>query len=209
VANETHERLAELALERKKFRTARRHLTAALLLQPNDSRLHYRLAMSHVEAEDGDLETAAKHFRKSLKIDPQQPECLRAFGLLHLRQGEVDEGLRCLYQAVELAPSDVETLQCLVDALEEHGKNEEAQRALRNALFLNSGAADFRRMWDDYRFREVWRNQVQERRRLTHRGGRAVLPFVQVARKSVRRDAPSLVTGPHRTRTSHISSRQI
>src|SRR4051812_9819715 len=62
VAEEAQLRLAELALKRRRFAQARRHLTAALRHQPDSARYHFLLATA-LQGEDGDLDRAAEHFR--------------------------------------------------------------------------------------------------------------------------------------------------
>src|SRR5579884_2112532 len=74
-AEEAQARLAEIHLKRRKYKQARRHLTAALRHQPDNARYHYLLATA-LQAEDGgDLERAADHYRRALELDPGHVKC--------------------------------------------------------------------------------------------------------------------------------------
>src|SRR4051812_4629402 len=72
VAEEAQVALAEIHLRRRRPKTARRHLTVALLYRPDSARYHYLMAT----ALDGKAATnrarAAEHYRKSLEFDPEQ-----------------------------------------------------------------------------------------------------------------------------------------
>lgn len=206
VAQETQTRLGRIYLDRRKFRKARRCLTAALSQQPDDPRSHYFLASAYAEADDGDQQRAAEHYRKSLALDPDQPDCLCDYGQLLFRLGDVAEGLRCYYRAAELAPHDPEVLSMLVNGLEEEGRFVELKRILQIALFRNARDARFRQMWVDFQFRRAWQEQ---RRRLdattSEEQEPVVLPFAWPALKLVRQDAPESPAQPHasrRTRTT-------
>jgi Tfp pilus assembly protein PilF len=190
-AEEMQGRLAELHLKRRKYRRARRHLTAALRLQPNNARYHYLLATA-VQADDrGDLERAAEHFRRALQLDPQHAKCLADYGLLLIRLGQVEEGLARLREAVEKAPADAEVVAKLVKGLRLTGRTAEARAALHAALFRNPRSPHFRKLWDEFRF--------QQARRETERGPRGtkaaqeeepvLLPFVRL--RGAEKPAPS------------------
>jgi tetratricopeptide (TPR) repeat protein len=190
VAEEAHARLGELYLGMKKYRRARRHLALALARQPEHP--HYHFLLAGLLEKKGDLGRAGEHYRRSLELEPDQPRCLAAYGLLTMRQGNVEDGLTCLRCAAEMAPEDARTLRLLVKGLCRAGRSEEAERALRLAAFRDPR---FRRLWNDYRFKQVRREQARQRRR--EQGGiPALLPFVRVERFSVgqtqvRLDGPS------------------
>src|SRR5713101_2210335 len=101
VAGEAQERLAKLLFDRGEFQSARRHLAAALIQQPTSARYHFLMA-SALEADDeGDDRRALEHYRMSLELDGDQPECLGEAGILALRLGKVVEGLKWLRRAAE------------------------------------------------------------------------------------------------------------
>src|SRR5438270_656798 len=76
VAEETQLRLGEIQLRRGRFRRARRYLGTALLYRPDSARYHYLMAQALDTDERAEPEQALAHYRKSLELDPQQPECL-------------------------------------------------------------------------------------------------------------------------------------
>src|SRR6516165_5882444 len=133
VAEETQARLAEIHLRCNRPRKARRHLTAALVHQPTNARYHLLMARAVEADRRGDSERALEHYRRSLEIDPDQPDCLSECGLLAIRQGQSDEGLNNLRRAVELDADNPELRQRLVKGFCILRRPEEARAALRIA----------------------------------------------------------------------------
>jgi Flp pilus assembly protein TadD len=210
VAEETQARLAELHLKNQKYRKARRHLIAALGHRPENARYHYLLA----GALDGDIKgnsrRAARHYRRSLALDPNQPRCLGEFGLLCLRLGRPESGLKALRRAVKLAPDDPQAVGNLVEGLRQEGRIEEAQQVLRAARFRNPRDARFQKLMQDFQFDQL--RQQQEAARQTGAApeagpaGPVLLRFVRPAPeippagangKTVRRDAASPPPAPY------------
>src|SRR5437016_1798203 len=89
VAEETESRLAEIALDRGQLKQARRHLTAALMRQPEEARYHYLLAIAVEEDSDAAPERAERHYRRALALDPENAAYLVDFGLYLLDQGRI------------------------------------------------------------------------------------------------------------------------
>lgn len=209
-AEETQARLAELCLKRRKYARARRHLTAALRHQPDNPRYHYLLANS-LRAEDrGSYERALGHYRRALELEPEHVKCLCECGLLLVRLGRIDEGLECLRKAVEKAPDNADVLARLVKGLRLAGRGDEARSALRAALFRNSRSPRFRRLWQEFQFQQLRREQ--ERQRPDEEMALAsdepvLLPFIRPEQPAaaeetsttiVRHDEPSVLPGPYR-----------
>jgi tetratricopeptide (TPR) repeat protein len=207
VAEETQARLGEIQVRRGHYRKARRHLAAALAHQPQSSRYHALMAGA-LAADDrkGDRELALAHYRLALDLDGDDPDCLSEYGLLAVRMGETGEGFAALRQAVEMCPSNPELVTRLVDALGEEGREDEARQVLRLAVFQNPRDARFQRLYGDWRFHELRRQQQSEIRGMTAASGTSgprILPFVRmsdqgreeakgrVSAKIVRRDPPA------------------
>jgi tetratricopeptide (TPR) repeat protein len=217
VAEETQVRLSELLLDRGEFESARRHLTAALLHRPFSARYHFLMA-SALEADDkGDDRRALEHYRLSLEIEGDQPECLGEAGLLALRLGKVAQGLRWLRRAVELAPDKPEVVARLVDALSEIGRTNEARLTLRAAMFRNHRDSRFRKLWTDFHFHELREEQEtlrQTRWEINSDEEKPVfLPFLRpvsppppaaASSKRVRRDSASPLPSPHSPRRRRL-----
>lgn len=188
VAEETQVRLAELHLLRRRFRRARRCLTAALRWAPDNPRYHFLMATA-IEGDDKrDPQRAADHYRRSLELDPEQPEALARFGQLLLTMGQRPEGIEYLRRAVELSPHEPEWVGKLAAGLRLGNDYEAARMVLREALFRNSRDARFRQLWFDHRFQEARREQEAEREQRTERTAEepVILPFVRLTEPRVR-----------------------
>jgi tetratricopeptide (TPR) repeat protein len=213
-AEETQFRLAELHLKARRFRRARRHLTAALGHRPDNARYHYLLANALDNDTPADPPRAAAHYRRSLQLEPNQPRCLAEFGLLCLAQGQPEEGLDALKRAAALAPDDPAVVGCLVEGLRQEGFVEEARRALRAALFRNPRDARFRRLRDDFEYHQLRRRQEAQAHGLAGQdaeGGPVLLPFVRPPsaqrpgrRKVFRRDGAAPAAAPHLPRPGRV-----
>ena len=187
-AEETQARLAEIYLKRRKYKNARRHLTAALRHQPDNARYHYLLATA-LYAEDGaDLERAGEHYRRALELDPGHSKCRADYGHLLLRLGQTDDGLTHMREAAERAPEDVEVLGKLVKGLRLCGRTDEARSVLQLAMFRNARSPRFHKLWDEFRFHQARRRNNAERleRAEDESDGEqpVLLPFVRIVRES-------------------------
>jgi Tfp pilus assembly protein PilF len=208
VAEETQVRLAEIQLRRRKFGRARRHLTAALRHDEANAHTHFLLATA-VEGDDRpDVERALAHYRRSLQLDPEEPGCLCACGLLALENGLRDEGLAYLRKAAELDGDNPETLGKVARGLGMAGLADEARGLLNAGRFRHPRDGRFARLWDDFRFHEARREQEAGRRRGEDAdAGPVLLPFerpadfertTRLGRRLVRQDRPSGLAAPHR-----------
>ncbi len=214
VAEETQARLADMQMRRRQYHRARRHLTAALALRPNNPRYHYLMATALDLDEKGDPASALQHYRTSLALDPDQPRCLSDYGLLALSLGQDEEGLQALRRAVELAPGDPEVVGALVEGLCHLNRPEEARVCLRAALFRNPRHAGFGKLWSDFQFQQLHEAQEAARRGNQEGSGKkdgpVLLPFVRLVsenptrrprgRKVIRQDVPSSPAPPHTPR---------
>jgi tetratricopeptide (TPR) repeat protein len=222
VAEETQATLAEIHLGRRKFHRARRHLTAALLYQPNDAYYHYLMAQANEDGSRANRARASRHYRESLRLDPDQPQCLVDYGQFLLDQGATEEGLKQLRRAVELCPAHPEYLRDLVEGLESVEQFDEARSALRRAMFQNGRDYRFKQLWRDFEFRELRRSQEQARhatmRRRTVHQSPMLLPFVRLVTtpkplgvngKIIRRDPPTPIQPPHQPKRSRVTKNRV
>jgi Tfp pilus assembly protein PilF len=187
-AEETQARLAEIHLKRRKYKQARRHLTAALRHQPDNARYHYLLATALTAEEAADLERAGEHFRRALELDPGHVKCLADYGHLLLRLGQTEEGLSRLHEAAERAPEDIEVLGKLVKGLRLTGRTEDARSVLQLAMFRNARSPRFRKLWNEFRFQQARRQREAERMQQaeseTDTEQPVLLPFIRVVNES-------------------------
>jgi len=221
IAEETQVRLGELFLRRQRFRRARRHLTAALAHRPESARYQYLMASALAADERVDPKRAVDHYRKSLQLDPRQPRCLGELGLLALRLGQTEKGLAWLRQGAELAPDDPEAVGRLVEGLRQLDRGEEARAALRAALFRHPRDRRFQKLWQDFQFHQLCREQEAGRNAGSPAGsagaGPVLLPFVRPAapvvrirtnRQTVRRDPASPPNPPHLPQPARLPGRK-
>jgi Flp pilus assembly protein TadD len=205
VAEEAQARLGELQLKRRRFVRARRHLTAALRHRPDEARYHYLMGLACQEEDRGNLERAAGHYRRSLELDATDTKCLVEFGLLAIRLGRSEEGLARLREAVARAPDDPSVTAKLVKGLRHLGKPDEARAEVRAALFRNPRDPRFRKLWNEYQYRELRRKQQAgrlDRDPAADADEPVLLPFVRPSAANtpapqVRQDGPATVAPPH------------
>jgi Tfp pilus assembly protein PilF len=211
VAEEIQSRLAEVQLKRRQYRRARRHVTAALAHSPQNARYLHMMGAAFATGDGSDLERSIDCYRKALQMEPDQVECLCDCGLLEVREGETATGLARLRRALELAPDDAGVLAKLVKGLRLAGRGAEARAELRAALFRSPRNPRFRKLWNEYQFKQLRRRQ--EKARLDGQTGRlhgegpTLLPFVRPPdppaapeAPAVRADGPETVPAPNRVR---------
>lgn len=197
-AEETQARLAEIYLKRRKYKQARRHLTAALRYQPDNARYHYLLATALCAEEGEDLPRAGEHFRRALELDPGHVKCLADYGHLLLLLGQTEEGLARLREAAQRGPEDIEVLGKLVKGLRLCGRSEEARSVLQGAMFRNARSPRFRKLWNEFRFQQARRRSDAERMQQAENeadGEQPVLlPFIRVVSETPRAsDCPTIL----------------
>jgi len=219
VAEETQVRLAEIYLRRRKFKQARRHLTAALRHRPDSAQYHFLMATALDADEKGNPERAAEHFKRVLRLEPDHREGLADYGLLAVRLGQTEEGLQYLRRLVELAPHDPEAVNQLVTGLRLANRVDEARAALLAARFRNPRDGRFLNLWNDFHFQELRREQeiVRQAGRATTTDEPVLLPFVRPASdttalqpegKIIRRDPASDPSPPHAPRPVRQSNQR-
>jgi tetratricopeptide (TPR) repeat protein len=200
VAREAQSYLGEFHLDRRRYKSARRHLVAALAQEPGNANFHHLMAAALEAGGKGDRQRALTHYRRAVELEPEEPIYLCGFGLLALEIGDDDEeGLTALRRALELAPDDAEIIGQAVEGIEQSDR-EEARKILRLALFRHPRDARFRKRWSDFHFRCLHADQARWRPVYPEQNGPMLLPFVRPVPADtphVRRDAPSRPARPH------------
>lgn len=219
VAEETHQRLAEIQLRRRKFARARRHLAAALSQQPGNPRYHYLMAGAIAADRKCDPNRAAAYYRRCLELDPQQPRYLCDFGLSALGLGQREDGLKALRHAFELAPDDPRIVGKVAAGLRQEGEIEEARTTLRTAQFRNPRDTRFQKLWTDFQFQLLSDQQQQAcpGNAKAADDSPKLLPFVRPApapepspqpARVVRRDAAARPGSPHLPQPARLPDRK-
>lgn len=205
LAEEAWSRLAELERSKGDLNGARRHLNAALVVQPR-SALYHRLMAEILETiEEGDTEQALEHYRLALDTEPDEPFILSAFGRLALRLGHKEEGLAALERAAELAPEEPAILSRLAHGLLGLGQVAAARSLLRAALFRHPRDSRFKQAWQEFQFEALGHTQRQQRHARAEEGAAAmVLPFTMErdenharSQSTTRKDVAGRLRPPH------------
>lgn len=89
----------------------------------------------------GRLDEAEAGYRKFLSERPDDPEALHLFGILRAQRGDVEEGLRLVSRAAELAPENAACRHTLGEMYLSQGRLDEAGRAYEEARRLNPNLA--------------------------------------------------------------------
>ncbi|MGA9380328.1 MAG: tetratricopeptide repeat protein [Phormidium sp.] len=92
-------------------------------------------------AQQGDLKSAEEFWRKSIQIDPKNPEVHSNLGVLLQRQGKLDEATSQYREALRLKPNDVETVMKLAVTLGQLKKFDESIAQSQTAIRLKPDLA--------------------------------------------------------------------
>jgi len=176
---EAHRLLAEIHLDSQCYRKARRHLLAALGLQPESAEIHYQLATVLDLEPDMPPKRASRYFRKALELKPDEARYWSGFGQICLRLGREKAAFGAFVAAADLAPMDTEIIDEIADGLCFLGRDEDARAVLMAARFRLGHSAELEQLWNRFRFLQLQRTQHAERRREALAQGEAVvLQFV-------------------------------
>jgi Tfp pilus assembly protein PilF len=202
IAEEVQARLGELHLKRRLFRKARRHLLAALAFDPDNPRYHRLLALALTSEPGSNLGRAWRHYRRALALAPGKARWRGEAGLLAVRLGRTDEGLRLLREAHAQAPDDPAILGKLVKGLCLAGLLDEAERTVHFLRFRAPHSAELARLWFDLRLARLQRQQ--ETAAAAEREEPVILPFVRIEQEegpgAMRHDGAHALPGPHLVR---------
>ena len=89
-----------------------------------------------VSAQQGDLKSAEDFWRKSIQIDPKNPEVHSNLGVLLQRQGKLDEATSQYREALRLKSDDVETVMKLAVTLGQQKRFDESIAQSQTAIRL-------------------------------------------------------------------------
>lgn len=163
VAEEIQYRLGQMHLDARRFKRARRHLLAAIRHQPDFAEYHYLFARALRADDQGNLDRAARFYRRALQMDPDNVPCLVECGLLSIQLGKTADGLKRLRRAVELAPHDPDVASQAATGFRQAGRADEARMLLQRGMFLNSQDHRFRKAWSGFKAEELLEHQEFQR----------------------------------------------
>jgi tetratricopeptide (TPR) repeat protein len=117
------------------------HLDQALDLDPSLSAARYARAIIYYQK--GNFKESAEELRLVLKAEPQNFQAWDALGQDYMRLGELEEAVKAIGRAAEIAPRDAKVLMHYSRALQRVGRNDEAQKVIET--FKSLGPEEGRR----------------------------------------------------------------
>jgi tetratricopeptide (TPR) repeat protein len=205
VNEELQSLLAEIYLQQKKYKDARRHLAAAIALRPNKGEYCYLMAVAIEEDERADRGRAELYYSRAIELEPKQAVYHVDFGSYLFKVGKTRQGLAEIRKAYTLGIADAEVVGQVAEVLRREGQYEEATSKLRAALFHNHGVAEFRRVWQQHQFAMIHELQSRPARNRYERP--VILPFVgaptqgkylSIGGKTIRIDQPQPLDEPRK-----------
>ena len=130
-----HQNLGTYYFMRGRLQDARRELSAALALDPNEPEIHNNLGL--VYKKQGEYDHAIQEFTTVLKLDPADSMAHYNLGNLFLAQGKIPEAIREYRISLDRSPDYDEAHNNLGIAYEKNGQSLEAIREFREAVRLN------------------------------------------------------------------------
>lgn len=152
IAREAHRRLGELHLDAERYRSARRHLRAALRLDRNHAPTRFLLAEAIARDSSAEPAKAWGHYRRAVLAEPQNPAYLAGFAELAYRLHRDQLALRLFRAAHRLAPDSPKILETYTDVLSALGRIRQARGLLIAARFRSPHDARIERVWNEFRF---------------------------------------------------------
>lgn len=98
-----HDNLATVYAEKKQFREALAEYLTAIKLEPDSATAHYNLAV-FLSQHGNDF--AVSEYQEAIGLEPDYPDAHLNLGLAHADAGRLDEAMKELRTAIELAPTD-------------------------------------------------------------------------------------------------------
>lgn len=115
-------------------------LQEAVTLKKNDDTSRRLLGKAY--EIKGDLAKAADHYRASLSINPRQPETLYHLAIIHKSQGQTDEAISKLTEALAVNPDFVAARIILGDMYAQAGHTAMAKEQYQTILELKPFGTD-------------------------------------------------------------------
>ena len=161
VNEELQSLLAEIYLQQKKYKDARRHLTAAICLRPLKAEYCYLMAVAIDDDESADRTRAEMYYSRALELDANDTTYLLDFASYLFKVGKETNALNLLRKAYRIGIADAEVVGRVAELLRREGHVDEAGAKIRAALFHNHGVAEFRRVWQQHQFAVIYGQQQQ------------------------------------------------
>ncbi len=115
---EPHLLKAQLAMQKRDFKTAEREYLHALKINPNYA-LAYNM-LGYIAAQEGERDRAIEYFKKYIFIAPDEPNPHDSLGELLLFIGRYDEAIREFKKALAIRPELSQKPSLLAEAIHYH-----------------------------------------------------------------------------------------
>ncbi|MBI3821855.1 MAG: hypothetical protein HY289_04140 [Planctomycetes bacterium] len=159
VAEEVQSLLAEIHLQHKKFKEARRHLTAAMAIRPLKAEYCYLMGIAIDEDETADRNRAEMYYSRAVEMEPSDTTYLLDFAAYLFTMDRSQDAMKLVRKAYKFGIADAEVIDRVADLLRREGHVQEATAKVRAALFHNHGAAPFRALWQRHQFALIHASQ--------------------------------------------------
>lgn len=159
VREEIQSLLAEIYLQQKDYKNARRHLSAAIAQSPQKAEYCYLMAIAIEEDEAADHARAETFFGRAVELEPEQATYWADFGSYLFTVGKTREALKAIRKAYTLGIADAEIVGQVAEVLRREELFDEATAKVRAALFHNHGATSFRTLWQKHQFAMIHAQQ--------------------------------------------------
>lgn len=179
VNEEVQSLLGEIYLQQKKYKDARRHLTAAIALRPLKAEYCYLMAVAIDEDETADRARAEMYYTRAIELEPSDTTYLTDFAAYLFTIGKDKQALKHLRKAYTLGIAEAEVVGRVADILCREERHDEATAKVRAALFHNHGTPPFRALWQKHQFALIHHRQQHAHR--TEPAACVILPFVPTA----------------------------
>jgi tetratricopeptide (TPR) repeat protein len=124
-----------------KFATARFHYKKAVHLNPDDSKLHYKIAVTYMLEEQ--WQSACKHLENAMRIHRTIPEYNLAMGECKMNLSKFKDAIHYFGTVVKHKPKNAAGWEALIRCLLKASYYDEAYEQCLNALAATDGKAIF------------------------------------------------------------------
>ncbi|HMP93440.1 MAG TPA: tetratricopeptide repeat protein [Phnomibacter sp.] len=123
------------------YAQARFHYRKASHINPEDSRIHYKIAVTYVR--EGAWDNAIKQLNLALRTYKNQPEYNLLMGECYQHKGMITEAVQYYAVAIKARPKNVTGREALIECLITAGYLDEALQECQTAMDLLGGHAQF------------------------------------------------------------------
>jgi len=136
-----HEAIGHSYHKLNNFAQARFHYRKASHLNPNDSRIYYKIAITYCKEEQWGA--AVKQLETAMRLHKSQPEFNLLMGECKMEQGKLKEAIQLFLHVIRVRPKNVSGHEALIRCLVKAEELEEALQQCLHATEQTGGAPLF------------------------------------------------------------------